>query len=75
MRQKKEPNVEELMKAMAIELEPAEKLKQPAEHPENFDLFMARAIQIKPKCKRKGTRNSLNFSFLPQKIQQLNLLQ
>ena len=41
------------MKAMAIELEPAEKLKQPAEHPENFDLFMARAIQINPKCKKK----------------------
>lgn len=48
MRRKKEPNVEELMKAMAIELQPSEKLKQPVEHPENFDLFMARAIQIKP---------------------------
>ena len=56
MRQKKEPNVEELMKATAIELEPAEKLKQPAEHPENFDLFMARAIQIKPKCKKKRNK-------------------
>ena len=56
MRQKKEPNVAELMKARAMELEPAEKLKQPAEHPENFDLFMARAIQIKPKCKKKRNK-------------------
>lgn len=56
MRRKKEPNVEELMKAMAIELQPSEKLKQPVEHPENFDLFMARAIQINPKCKKKRNK-------------------
>ena len=56
MRRKKEPNVEGLMKAMAIELQPSEKLKQPVEHPENFDLFIARAIQIKPKCKKKRNK-------------------
>lgn len=57
MKKKKEPNVEELMKAMAIELRPIEELKKPVAHPENFDLFMAKAIKIKPKVKKKGTRN------------------
>ena len=74
MRRKKEPNVEELMKAMAIELQPSEKLKQPVEHPENFYLWHV-LYKSSQSVKRKGTRNSLNFSFLPQKIQQLSLLQ
>ena len=56
MRQKKEPNVEELMKAMAIEILPIEELKKPVAHPENFDLFMAKAIKIKPKAKKKGNK-------------------
>lgn len=56
MKKKKEPNVEELMKAMAIELLPIEELKKPVVHPENFDLFMAKAIKIKPKVKKKGNK-------------------
>ena len=41
------------MKKMSIELLPVEELKKPAIHPENFDLFMSYAIQIKPKKKNK----------------------
>lgn len=53
MKKKKESNVEQLMKAMAIELLPIEELKKPVAHPENFDLFMVKAIKIKPKVKTK----------------------
>ncbi len=53
MKKHREPNVEELMKAMAIELLPIEELKKPVAHPENFDLFMAKAIKIKPKVKKE----------------------
>jgi len=56
MKKKKEPTVEQLMKAMAIELLPAEELKKPVAHPENFDLFMAKAIKIKPKENKKRTK-------------------
>lgn len=56
MKKKKEPTVKRLIKAMSIELLPAEELKKPAKHPENFDLFMARAIQIKPKGTKRGEK-------------------
>lgn len=56
MKKKKEPTVEQLMKAMAIELLPAEELKKPVVHPENFDLFMAKAITIKPRTRKKRTK-------------------
>lgn len=56
MKKDKEPTVEQLMKAMAIELRPIEELKKPVTHPENFDLFMAKAIKIKPKVKKKGNK-------------------
>ena len=44
------------MKAMAIEILPVEELKKPVAHPENFDLFMAKAIKIVPKEKKKRTK-------------------
>jgi len=53
MKKDKELTVEQLMKAMAIELRPIEELKKPVAHPENFDLFMAKAIKIKPKDKKR----------------------
>lgn len=56
MKKKKEPTVKELMKAMAIEILPVEELKKNVAHPENFDLFMARAIKIKPKDTKKGKK-------------------
>ena len=56
MKKDKEPTVEQLMKAMAIELRPIEELKKHVAHPENFDLFMAKAIKIKPKVKKKGNK-------------------
>lgn len=56
MKKHREPNVEELMKAMAIELLPIEELKKPVVYPENFDLFMAKAITIKPRTRKKRTK-------------------
>ena len=56
MKKHREPTVEELMKAMAIELLPIEELKKPVVHPENFDLFMAKAITIKPRTRKKRTK-------------------
>lgn len=56
MKKKKESNVEQLMKAMAIELLPIEELKKPVAHPENFDLFMAKAITFKPRTRKKRTK-------------------
>jgi hypothetical protein len=55
-KKKEEPTVEQLMKAMAIEILPVEELKKPVAHPENFDLFMAKAIKIVPKEKKKRTK-------------------
>lgn len=55
-KKKEEPTVEQLMKAMAIEILPAEELKKPVAHPENFDLFMAKAIEITPKEKKKRAK-------------------
>ena len=49
----KERTVEELRKAMAIEIRPAKELKKPAEHPERFDFFMANALKKKTRKKRK----------------------
>ena len=56
MKKKKEPTVEQLMKAMAIEILPVEELKKPVAHPENFDLFMAKAIKIKPRGNKKRVK-------------------
>lgn len=44
--------VEELQKALDIEIRPTEELKRPVAHPERFDFFMANALR-KPKKKRK----------------------
>lgn len=55
-KKQEEPTVEQLMKAMAIEIRPIEELKKPVAHPENFDLFMAKAIKIAPKEKKKRTK-------------------
>ncbi len=56
MKKKKEPKVDDLMKAMAIEILPVEELKKPVAHPECFDLFMAKAIKIKPKENKKRAK-------------------
>ena len=56
MKKKKEPKVDDLMKAMAIEILPVEDLKKPVAHPECFDLFMAKAIKIKPKENKKRAK-------------------
>ena len=48
----KEPTVEELQKALNIEVRPAKELKKPVTYPERFDFFMANALR-KPKKKRK----------------------
>ena len=39
--------VEELQKALDIEIRPAEELKRPVAHPERFDFFMKYAIKKK----------------------------
>lgn len=39
--------VEELQKALDIEIRPAEELKRPVAHPERFDFFMKYAIKNK----------------------------
>lgn len=52
-RKNKELTVEELRKAMAIEIRPAEELKKPAERPERFDFFMANALKKKSRKKRQ----------------------
>ena len=39
--------VEELQKALDIEIRPAEELKRPMAHPERFDFFMKYAIKKK----------------------------
>lgn len=40
-------SVEELQKALDIEIRPAEELKRPVAHPERFDFFMKYAIKKK----------------------------
>lgn len=39
--------VEELQKALDIEIRPAEELKRPVVHPERFDFFMKYAVKKK----------------------------
>jgi len=48
----KEINVDELQKALDIEIRPAEELKRPVAHPERFDFFMANALRKKPTKKK-----------------------
>jgi len=45
-------SVEELQKALDIEIRPAEELKRPVAHPERFDFFMANALRKKPTKKK-----------------------
>lgn len=40
-------SVEELQKALDIEIRPAEELKRPVAHPERFDFFMKYAVKKK----------------------------
>lgn len=40
-------SVEELQKALDIEIRPAEELKRPVAHPERFDFFMKYAVNKK----------------------------
>lgn len=47
----KEINVDELQKALDIEIRPAEELKRPVAHPERFDFFMANALKKKSRKK------------------------
>lgn len=49
----KEMTVDELQKALDIEIRPAEELKKPVAHPERFDFFMANALKKKPKKKER----------------------
>lgn len=48
-----EMTVDELQKALDIEIRPAEELKKPVAHPERFDFFMANALKKKPKKKER----------------------
>lgn len=48
-KKKKDMTVEELRKAMAIEIRPAKELKKPVAHPEQFDLFMKWGVRKKRK--------------------------
>ena len=45
--------VEELQKALDIEIRPAEELKRPMAHPERFDFFMKYAVKKPNKKGRK----------------------
>lgn len=45
--------VEELQKALDIEIRPAEELKRPVAHPERFDFFMKCAVK---KSNKKGRK-------------------
>ena len=40
--------VDELQKALDIEIRPTEELKRPVAHPERFDFFMANALRKTP---------------------------
>lgn len=51
-RNKEQTTVEELQKALNIEVRPAKELKKPVTYPERFDFFMANALR-KPKKKQK----------------------
>lgn len=44
-KENKEMTVDELQKALDIEIRPAEKLKRPVAHPERFDFFMKYAVK------------------------------
>lgn len=46
--------VEELQKALDIEIRPAEELKCPAAHPERFDFFMKYAVKKKYRNSSRG---------------------
>lgn len=46
--------VEELQKALDIEIHPAEELKRPVAHPEKFDFFMKYAVKKKNRNNGKG---------------------
>lgn len=48
-KKKKDITVEELRKAMAIEIRTAKELKKQVAHPERFDFFMANALKLKIK--------------------------
>lgn len=49
----KEMTVDELQKALDIEIRPAEELKKPVAHPERFDFFMKYAVKKKSNKKVK----------------------
>ncbi len=55
-KKKEEPTVEQLMKAMAIEILPVEELKKPVAHPECFDLFMGKAIKKTNREKKRAKK-------------------
>lgn len=44
-------DLDRLMKALSIEVLPAEELKKPVKHPERFDMFMKLAVK---KSKKRG---------------------
>ena len=46
--------VEELQKALDIEIRPAEELKRPVAHPERFNFFMKYAVKKKNRNNGKG---------------------
>ena len=46
--------VEELQKALDIEIRPAEELKRPVAHPERFDFFMKYAVKKKNRNSGRG---------------------
>lgn len=55
MKKKNDKNdfdLDRLMKALSIEVLPAEELKKPVKHPERFDMFMKLAVRRKKKKKQ-----------------------
>lgn len=46
--------VEELQKALDIEIRPAEELKRPVAHPERFNFFIKYAVKKKNRNSGKG---------------------
>ena len=52
----KEMTVDELQKALDIEIRPAKELKRPVAHPERFNFFMKYAIKKTIKNKKGGNK-------------------
>lgn len=64
MSKKKQVTIEDMEKAMAIELLPAKELKKQAEVPVDFSALMQKALKYDINLKRKA-RNNPAYSLIP----------